>query len=125
MGTNYEWRELACPTCCRSDTIHVGKSSGGWSFLFHGYRHDPDDGVTSPFGFAVESRADWRKVFTERPGTLVDEYGVTVDDPVAWLDGFAPPDRRQQNWEDGHYLHTDRRDQRDAEGFRFTPDDFS
>lgn len=125
MGTNYEWREPACPTCHRGDTTHVGKQSGGWSFLFHGYRHDPEDGVTSPFGFTVESRVDWRKVFAERAGVLVDEYGATVDDPVAWLDGLAAPDRRQQNWEDGHYFAADRRDPRDVEGFRFTPDDFS
>lgn len=124
MGTNYEWRETACPACHRGDSIHVGKSSGGWSFLFHGYRHDPDDGLVSPFGFTVESRADWRKVFTERPGVLVDEYGQVIDDPVRWVDELQPPDPRQRDREDDLLFHSEP-DPRDAEGFRFALTDFS
>lgn len=124
MGTNYDWRETPCATCHRGDTIHVGKQSGGWSFLFHGYRHDPDDGLVSPFGFTVESRADWRKVFAERSGVLVDEYGVVIDDPVQWVDELQPPDPQQRDWESVHYF-SGTPDARDAEGFRFSPTDFS
>lgn len=130
MGTNFEWREraplreLLCGSHGRYRTVHVGKQSGGWSFSFRAW---PED--VSPFGFPVLSRADWRRVFTERRGSLWDEYGRRRDDPVAWLDDLEPPDATQQDWEEFHmgpYWRPDpAREWRDAEGFRFTAAKFS
>ena len=34
MGTNYYVRDKNCPFCGRYETIHLGKSSIGWKFLF-------------------------------------------------------------------------------------------
>ena len=35
MGTNYYAKINICPTCKRpEETIHLGKSSGGWKFMF-------------------------------------------------------------------------------------------
>ncbi|GIM89701.1 hypothetical protein [Paractinoplanes toevensis] len=128
MGTNYYLREHPCGSCGRSDELHVGKSSGGWSFGFRGYRHDPDDDRYSPTGYPVLSRDDWRKVFTDKPGRLVDEYGREVENPIEWLDALQPPDLKQQRWEGsnmGSYWRPDARDWRDTEGFRFYDGDFS
>jgi hypothetical protein len=138
VGTNFEWRDVPCGHCGRSDPeIHVGKRSAGWSFGFQGYPHQLVDeahpdwgfGPQSPFGFPVMSRADWRTVFTTtRPGTLVDEYGQTVDDPVAWLDALPAPDAdqiaRERAWMVLPTWYVDD-DWRDPEGFRFTAREFS
>lgn len=34
MGTNYYLRYNYCPNCGRYEEKHLGKSSGGWRFLF-------------------------------------------------------------------------------------------
>ena len=35
MGTNYYLYYNVCECCGRQDSIHIGKSSCGWRFLFH------------------------------------------------------------------------------------------
>lgn len=37
MSTNYYVIKNKCECCNRSDLIHIGHFSAGWSFLFHGY----------------------------------------------------------------------------------------
>lgn len=136
MGTNYYWHDSPCDSCGRHETIHVGKSSGGWSLLFRAWPHElvdsefPDWGYdpSSPFGFPVVSRADWRKVFRERRGLLVSEYGTQIDDPVAWLEALQAPDKEQiakeAGWlAEGRYWREP--DPRDADGFRFCREEFS
>lgn len=119
--------------------IHVGHEAAGWSFGFRGYRHEPLDvehpeygyNDWSPFGFPVRSRADWRRVFTDRTGNLVDEYGREEPDPVAWLDSLEPPNGEQQRrewsceWMGPHWVRDPEREWRDPEGFRFTGVEFS
>lgn len=128
MGTNFFLTVNACGHCGRDDRLHVGRRSPGWSFGFRAYPHDPDDGVWSPLGFPVRSRADWRKVF-ELPGArLTDEYGDSVPDPVGWLDGLEAPSADQLAWERakmGPYWRGDPQiEWRDAEGFLFEIGEF-
>jgi hypothetical protein len=136
VGTNYVLRQTECPACHRTDEIHIGKKSHGWSFSFRGYRHQlldpshPDWGFehNSPFGEPVLSRADWIRVVGGYDGRVFDEYHREIADPVAWLKGLEPPDARQQRWEDEHmgsFWQPDERDWRDAEGFRFYDGEFS
>ena len=35
MGTNYYLVYDECKCCGRSENVHLGKSSGGWQFIFH------------------------------------------------------------------------------------------
>ncbi len=129
MGTNFSWRQPPCTHCGRADSdLHVGKSSGGWSFLFRGYRHDPEDGARAPVGVAIVTRAGWRRVFETVPGWLVNEYGDTLDDPLAWLAGRQPPSPDQVRWEDDQYSGPyggGGDDWRCPERFRFSPSEFS
>jgi hypothetical protein len=138
MGTNYYWRDAPCNECGRYDEHHVGKSSAGWSFGFRAYPHllssdeHPEWGhyPCSPFGFPVLTRADWRRVFTERTGQLWDEYRRLVDDPVVWLDGLKPPGEAAREWEDGMLGSSTFRvpadtEWRDPEGFHFYAGEFS
>lgn len=139
MGTNYTWTFGACGHCGRSDEMHVGKSSAGWSFSFRAWPHrlwsedHPEDGYdpASPVGFPVLSRADWRRVFTEHPGELRNEYGDAIPNPLEWLDKWQPPTAEQVAWEDTEYRRSPfyradpAREWRDAEGFRFYAGEFS
>jgi hypothetical protein len=130
MGTNWYWRDSPCGFCGRFEEIHVGKSG----FTFRAYRHElmnteyPDWGYNqeSPFGFPVLSVADWRRVFTDRPGSLWDEYGKQADEtPLDWLASMPPwqitPDR--QRWLDSDMATGD--GWLDAEGYRFYAGEFS
>ncbi|WP_328344871.1 hypothetical protein [Micromonospora sp. NBC_00421] len=141
MGTNFYWHDQPCGSCGRFEVIHVGKRFAGWSFGFRGYRHalmnpaHPEWGhdPQSPFGVPVLSRDHWRKVLTDRPGRLVDEYREHIADPIAWLDQLIAPSAEQQRKEDspewqgpfGRPLGSDPREWRDGEGFRFYDGDFS
>lgn len=136
MGTNYFLRYNACGHCERYEEAHIGKQSFGWSFLFRAYEHrlmnegHPDWGhdPRSPFGFEVRSRADWLRVLAEVPGSVVDEYGSEVEDPVAWLNDLEPPSLVQRRFEDDprHYpSYCERTDRRDADGFRSESREFS
>lgn len=125
MGTNFYLRQTACSGCGRFDEHHIGKRSAGWSFGFHGYR--PDEDATHPLG-PVRSRADWVRAVGVFDGSVVDEYGRVVDDPVAWLAGLEAPSLTQQRWEQDHmgpFYRPSERDWRDAEGFRFYDGEFS
>lgn len=133
MGTNYEWHETCPAPCdhCGLTPIHVGKSSAGWSFGFRAYRHDPDDGMYSPFGRSVLSRVDWQEIFASRQGHLIDEYGREAEDPIAWLNDLPAPDAAQQakewsrEWMGAYWQLDPAREWRDAEGFRFYLGEFS
>lgn len=130
MGTNYYWRKSECSHCGRYQEVHVGKNSVGWSFGFRGYRHrllsedHPDWGyaVESPLGKQIASRKDWQKIFEQEDGSLWNEHGIHIEDPVSWITGMEPPTPEQIHWENRHrglstYRWSDRDECRDSEGF--------
>lgn len=129
MGTNYYWRDQPCGSCGRYTEVHVCKSMSTWRAYRHALLDEkhPDWGYRdeSPVGFAVVSLADWRRVFTERPGELWNEYGEQIPNPLAWLAEARP----WQPGPDGHrYLHDDARrgvGWLDDGGFRFYAEEFS
>ena len=105
MGTNYFWRDRPCEHCGRFENIHMGKSGGifrAWPHRLFNDAH-PDWGYdpASPFGFPVLSLKDWERVFKERPGSLWDEYGREVTDPLMWLAGFEPWNEERRAKQDG------------------------
>lgn len=69
MGTNFYHRTNICDHCNRYDEHHIGKSSGGWTFSFHGEREiDPE---MNPLNEMITSFSDWKtrlkdsKIFNE------------------------------------------------------------
>ena len=80
MGTNYYLRYDFCTCCSRYSETHIGKSSGGWKFLFHVYpefnsRHHPETvGRWLQTLYGYKNWSEWEGVF--------DEYGEkkTYDD---------------------------------------------
>jgi hypothetical protein len=64
MGTNYYHIKDKCPHCGRHDEpLHIGKSSGGWTFSFHGTEQ-------------IRSYKDWLSQLSI--GTIQDEYGDEI-----------------------------------------------
>lgn len=118
MGTNYYWVENQCPTCKHApDRWHIGKSSGGWVFLWHALESEE-----SPIGAPVYSVAAWRQVF-KRPGGIEDEYGAPVS--VSQLMQLAEKKRgstrrmKEYAWKDRIHVWED------PEGWEFTDGRFS
>lgn len=105
MSTNYYARLNHCKACDRSDTVHLGKRSGGWAFSFQGSE-------------TVQNFDDWCNLV--RSADLIeDEYRqvLTADEMIetarTWQDGkkhavFYPGG----NWLDGN-------------GYSFSDIDFS
>jgi|WetSurMetagenome_2_1015567.scaffolds.fasta_scaffold11064_4 hypothetical protein len=60
MGTNYYLEYDKCKKCGRADSIHIGKSSAGWKFLFQ------------KIPGKAESFPQW--VYLLQKGTITDEY---------------------------------------------------
>ena len=73
MGTNYYLRENLCEHCGRYETLHIGRSSAGWTFGFRGY----------PEGEGPRSAKEWRE--TMKKGTIVDEYDREVTQDWFWM----------------------------------------
>lgn len=68
MGTNYYVKMKACPHCGRGgEDLHIGKSSGGWKFLFQ--RHDD---------MGLDSARIWFDFLAAPDRIIVDEYGQNV-----------------------------------------------
>ena len=90
MGTNYTLYYNKCSCCGRSDSLHIGKSSAGWKFLFQ----------------KIEGRAEnveqW-KVLTAK-GEIVDEYGKTVTFEWFWelVENKQHELRQQGEWINGY-----------------------
>jgi len=111
MGTNYYWRheERHCHACggeIKPKTVdtHIGKSSGGWRFLFHA----PKDGP--------ESWRAWRDKLASG-GVIVSEYGYDV--PIGEFERIVEKqtgERKQSDRHEGYF--------EDAEGYVFSRGEF-
>ncbi|MEW1951054.1 hypothetical protein AB0280_17605 [Pseudarthrobacter sp902506025] len=103
MGTNYYARINTCPTCRRpEEEIHLGKSSGGWQFLFA--YNDGD------YYKDVHELKDWLK-----DKTIIDEYGREVRHDDFW--SLIEAKQATVNPEQGHFMTID--------GHRFMDGEFS
>ena len=77
MGTNYYLKTAACECCGLHDernTMHIGKSSGGWCFALHvgKWLNDSDD---EPEAHNLE---DWQALWSRDGWIIVDEYKKPV-----------------------------------------------
>lgn len=70
MGTNYYLHTNICECCKRHDSLHIGKSSAGWPFLFQG-SGDYDEPE-------IRSYAQWRELMVQPGAKIVTEYGEEI-----------------------------------------------
>lgn len=102
MGTNYYTLTDPCKHCSRGEEeIHLGKSSGGWKFLFR---------LNQDYYKNVKELKKFLK------GKLIkDEYGEVVSHKEFWeLVEFKQKHHKDHN--DGHCIMID--------GYRFLSSDF-
>jgi hypothetical protein len=125
MGTNYYVAENVCSCCNRYDEkYHIGKSSWGWAFSFHGYKYD---GLTS--------WQKWKEYLKDKK--ICNEYGQIID--YDWFVGFVETEKapnyvrpsdghknlvhneegRKEGWFNPDY------DWDDPEGYSFSSREFS
>ena len=69
MGTNYYLHPRPDCECCGRpfESLHIGKSSGGWCFSLHVI---PEDGINN--------LEDWRKLWNKPSALIKDEYGICL-----------------------------------------------
>jgi hypothetical protein len=78
MGTNYYIAFVsdagrACPCCKKlSETLHIGKSSMGWDFLFRGYKRPETD-------YQLDTWEAWKEFILGKETIVYDEYGKVHD----------------------------------------------
>ena len=98
MGTNYCVELNKCKCCNRSDKIHIGKDSYGWSFNFQGYdgqygyiEDDDNRSLEVPEDFQLKSWKQWKEYLKDKP--IIDEYGdpVAYDDFVEMVETYKSP----------------------------------
>lgn len=98
MGTNYFVELNKCDCCNRSNKIHIGKSSFGWSFTFRGYdgqygyiTDSNENDVEVPTDLQLKSWKQWKEYLKDK--LIVDEYGDSQDyeEFVAYIEGFRSP----------------------------------
>ena len=107
MGCNYYISPRdPCPCCKRPyDTLHLGKASYGWEFLFATY---PDANIVGV--------QDWRDEMVDRK--IIDEYGAEIPHEVFWQMVEESRGKRALDkdvvwaWEARQYEY------RDTEGYR-------
>lgn len=127
MGTNYYVTTNHCEHCDRYDEeYHIGKSSFGWSFSFHGYRAE-----------RLVSWAAWKEFLKDK--TIMDEYGdrIDYDSFVNKIEtykspGYINPGNGRKNQQHNEASRNDKYpwfnpeyDWDDEQGYAFSSRDFS
>ena len=77
MSTNYYWTPADGSRLATAGQLHIGKSAGGWSFLFQSYR-----GSDAPTEHALDTQGaptlvswkDWKQLVSTEQGQITDEY---------------------------------------------------
>ena len=121
MGTNYYWHPKSnpCPTCGHdpAEPIHIGKSSAGWEFSFHGTDQQ-------------RSWKDWQKELN-KDGRIVNEYGdvYSLEDFRKVVEERSHPNGLRNHFDycakQSRLREYNRQNWKDAEGYSFSPHDFS
>jgi len=109
MGTNYYAHFDPCPHCGRPKTEeHIGKSSWGWTFSFHGTEE-------------IRSWSDWKKILSHPTVKIVSD-GDTV---TPFVDFVALVERKRVSPHNHAREYPDEVSWLDDEGNSFQNREFS
>lgn len=135
MGTNYYFRYNLCKCCDRYDELHIGKSSGGWQFLFHCIDEDIDLHNIDPKSIlldisethvVIDSYEVWKKFINK----FVLEYGIAkifdeYDREVTPAELYDKIDSKRKLLSHYHNVKEDRQCFLDPDGHSFIRGEFS
>ncbi len=108
MGTNYYAREKECEMCGRHESIHLGKSSGGWQFSFQ-YNG-------GQFYKNVPEMREWLK-----DKKIKDEYGDEITNEEFW----SMVDEKQKDTNLNHAHRHPSSTEHVIDGYSFSDGEFS
>lgn len=106
MSTNYYAKLNYCEACGRGDYTHLGKKSGGWTFLFQG-------------SHTVHTFNDWCQL-VQSASVIEDEYGqvLTADEMIEAARTWQEGKQHTVLYPDGNWTDPDT-------GYSFSGYDFS
>lgn len=124
MGCNYYARINCCEKCSKPDkTLHIGKSSYGWTFSFQALRY-----WDAPDEKPIDSEQRWREVLSSASIRIFNEYDKECDKNEFWkmVDEKRDSKNNQTLYCQEHYPHEVSKDNfLDAKGNSFSWSDFS
>lgn len=108
MSTNYYWNPKGTPFAQQLtvslEPLHIGKTAGGWSFMFRAYDCTVDEAVVEleqgikaqlKVGLQLKLRSwqDWKAFLAEQGGQILDEYDsqVPIEEFLAMVEGAFSP----------------------------------
>ena len=95
--------------------LHIGKSSCGWKFLFHGYQ-DYELAWDKPH-IGINSIEDWKAFLSN-----TEEYGILneYDEEISYDDFFNMVEEKQKEENEENFRYC-----ANINGYRFSYNDFS
>lgn len=101
MGTNYYLSVDICNCCKRpAKTLHMGKSSAGWKFMFRRYKD-----------LNIFNVADWIILIKTKGNKIVDEYceHISSAEFIDLIDSKIDDKSNFgfEHWSDGKYNYVD------------------
>ena len=119
MGMNYYLELDKCPTCGHAkERIHIGKSSMGWSFSFHGIRDPWSD-------YQVRSYQDWLELFSRGQIFNEDDEKIEIKDFKDMIERKKDGKKHMIECQITHPEHARKDCWLDEEGNSFSEGEFS
>jgi len=143
MSTNYYLIYNECKCCNRSDSVHLGKSSGGWKFTFKTIEDFPLDKVDLALQIAEHKQSidikSWKSLKEFLQKYVVDFKTARIEDEYSANISFeefldlvhskqANDNNKSHYWEiknDSRWTFEPENELIDEEGYSFSRRDFS
>lgn len=114
MGTNYY--VIKKKPSLYNSALHIGKSSAGWKFCFHGYQAIDNPLVSEYSDLNINSVDDWKALLNNKDFVILDEY----DETISYKDFFDMVEEKQSENNPEDFV-----DCANIGGYRFSYRDFS
>lgn len=128
MGTNYYVRRHICPYCGKYEELHIGKSSAGWQFSFHGYEKQELRKIG--LNMEIKDFVTWEKILKKEK--IFNEYKEEIS-----FEDFIKLIKTKRNEKLNHTIYCRNSENErtrkhgidecwlDSEGYSFQRNDFS
>lgn len=119
MSTNYYMQIKPPCDCCKRpyESVHIGKSGGGWKFNFRTYSEHSDQVIYGQLSNSVRTFDEWKMAL--EGSVIVDEYNqeISVSDFISFVDSKQDLRSHSDDYPGGNY--------KDAKGYEMSEHEFS